>query len=279
MALTKPLSNFLINPSFLKNLRKKKNLKIIDCRWYLEDPNRGKIEFEKTHIDNAIFFDVEKLCDHTSDLPHMLPKIKHFTEYVRKHNLNIKDEIIIYDQVGFFSSARAWFCFKYFGYLNVKILNGGYQAWIRQKNYNKNNISKKDTSKFSTKIKADPQLVINKINIQINLKKKKCQIIDARPIKRFLGLVSEPRPSLNRGNIDSSINIPFVDIVKRNGYLKNLINLKKLIIKKNLKKEDLIICYCGSGITACNIFFVLSILGFKKIKLYDGSWAEWGKKI
>ena len=279
MALTKPLSSFLINPSLLKTMNNKRNLKIIDCRWYLEDPKKGGIEFEKSHIDNAIFFDIEKLSDLSSNLPHTLPKTKDFYEYVRKHNLNIDDRIIIYDQIGFFSSARVWFCFKYFGYKNVQILNGGYQAWNRKKIHTQNRFSNKFNIKFSSKIKGNSELVISKSDIKKKLKDKNFQIIDARPAKRFQGLVPEPRPFLNKGNINSSINVPFIDIVKKNGYLKNTKDLKKIFLRKKIKKKNFVICYCGSGITACNIFFVLSILGFKKVKLYDGSWAEWGKEI
>ena len=64
----------------------------------------------------------------------------------------------------------------------------------------------------------------------------------------------------------------------KKGQLFSESKLKKLFEKKiDFEKTSEIICSCGSGITACNILFSLNLIGFKKFKLYDGSWAEWGK--
>ena len=93
-----------------------------------------------------------------------------------------------------------------------------------------------------------------------------------------MGIVPEPRDDLKRGSIKNSINIPYTELVEKNGKILNPKKLKKLLEKKiNFSKIKEIICSCGSGITACNIIFALKILGEKKVKLYDGSWAEWGK--
>ena len=110
-------------------------------------------------------------------------------------------------------------------------------------------------------------------------KDKKTIIIDARPRNRFLGLEEEPRKNLKKGNIPGSINIPFTDLVDKKGRFLSKSVLKKKFEKKiNFSFIKRIICTCGSGITACNIIFGLDLLGVQNIKLYDGSWAEWGKK-
>ena len=70
--------------------------------------------------------------------------------------------------------------------------------------------------------------------------------------------------------------MPFNKIYDLTGKLKGKTDLIKLF--KNLSKNKEVICYCGSGVTACNLIFVLNLLNFTNIKLYDGSWAEWGKK-
>ena len=103
------------------------------------------------------------------------------------------------------------------------------------------------------------------------------QIIDARPVSRFLEKIQEPRQNLRKGNIKNITNIYFGEIINNCGKLKSNHKLIEIFNIYNKKKET--VCYCGSGITACNIIFVLNILNFGKIKLYDGSWAEWGKKI
>ena len=78
------------------------------------------------------------------------------------------------------------------------------------------------------------------------MKKRKFKIIDARPKSRFEGIQQEPRPGLIKGNIKSSINIPFDKITKKNGYLKNL-RSRKYNFKNKIYRKDNIVCYCGLG--------------------------------
>ena len=87
MALNTSFKKYLISPNEL--FRKKKiNIRIIDCRWYLEDNKKGLKEFLKSHIKNSIFLDIEKLSGN-SDLPHMLPSSIKFNKFINSNGLNL----------------------------------------------------------------------------------------------------------------------------------------------------------------------------------------------
>ena len=268
-------NNNLISATELKKELNNKKIKILDARWFLEDSQKGKKLFDKLHIPKAIFFDINNLSDKTSDLPHMLPKKLIFKKYLDENGISKENEIIVYDQVGFFSSARAWFTFKYFGFNKVKILNEGFLMWEKKNYPTDNKIHKKETT--NNKLTENKDLLENKAFIEKNIKSKNILVIDARSRKRFLGIEKEPRKNLKSGNIPGSINIPYSSLSK-NGRFLNLKDLSKVFNTKLSLKEQKIICSCGSGITACNLIFALDILGYNNVKLYDGSWAEWGKK-
>ena len=279
MALS--LSSYRKNVILAKELFKKinfSNVKILDCRWYLNKPEKASMEFNISHLPNSIFFDIEKLSDNESQNPHMLPQISNFNSFISKHNIRKNDFIVFYDQNGYFSSSRVWFTFKYFKFKNLRILDGGLSNWIKMK-YPITSKTKK-RKYLNTKMKFCPKSVISKSQIEYKLSNNEdTVIIDARPRKRFLGITPEPRKNLRRGNINGSINVPFDEISQKNGKLRSINELDKLfsfLKKKGINQE--IICSCGSGITACNLIFALNILGYRNLKLYDGSWAEWGKK-
>jgi len=268
-------NNHLISAIELKKKLNNKKVKILDARWFLEDSQKGRRLYDKQHIPQAIFFDINNLSDKTSDLPHMLPKKEIFKKYLDENGISKEDEIIVYDQIGFFSSARVWFTFKYFSFNKVKILNEGFLMW-QKKNYpTENTIHKKKT--INNKLTENKDLLENKAFIKKNIKNKNILIIDARSRKRFLGIEKEPRKNLKSGNIPGSINIPY-SLLSKNGKFLNYKDLSKVFNTELSLKKQKIICSCGSGITACNLIFALNILGYNNVKLYDGSWAEWGKK-
>lgn len=277
--MKKKYEKFIINPSNLTCKLSNNNLRLIDCRWYLENIRKGKEEYLKNHIPGAIFFDIEKISDNSKEIPHMIPETNKFSKYLNTNNIEKKNSIVIYDQNGFFCSARVWFIFKLFGFKDVRILNGGYRLWIENKLKTTCDFKKNKKNETKVDIKKNRKMIASKKYLEKNLEKKQKLIIDARPEKRFLGIVAEPRKNLKKGKIKGSINIPFNTFVNENGEFKNLEYIKEFLDKKiNFLNVREIVCSCGSGITACNIILALNLIGFNNIKLYDGSWAEWGKK-
>ena len=238
MALKNLISKLVINCEELFTLKNSTNVKIIDCRWYLNKPDRGRLEYKNSHIENAIYFNIERLSDNSIDLPHMFPTNEQIQKFFRKKGINIDDEIIIYDQTGFFCSGRVWFIFRVFGFKKIRILNGGFSEWTKHNLPVTNKIKKTKKSDFICN-SFESKRIVNKKQLEKIIVKNDCNIkvIDARPQNRFLGIEKEPRPNLKKGRIRNSINIPF-EVITKNMLIKNFDELKHLIFnQKKIKKK------------------------------------------
>ena len=124
----------LVSTNWLYKNINNKNLVLLDCSWHMPIERRnGGEEFNKMHIKNAYFFDIDKISDLKTNLPHMLPSKKKFEEKIRKFGVNQNSLIVVYDIKGIFSSPRVWWMFKYFGHKNVFVLNGGLKKWLKEK--------------------------------------------------------------------------------------------------------------------------------------------------
>ena len=103
---------------------------ILDGSWYLpSDPRDPYEEFLQARIPGAIFFDIDKISDTSSPLPHMLPSPEQFSLQMRKMGIGDGMQIIVYDAHGMFSAARVWWTFRAMGNENVAVLNGGLAKW------------------------------------------------------------------------------------------------------------------------------------------------------
>ena len=256
-------------------------VKIIDSSWHMPNiPRNGHEEYKREHIKNAIFFDIDKFSNKKSDLPHMLPDKKNWEEIVSNLGISNEDRIIVYDNSDVFSACRCWYTFIFFGHKPnlISVLDGGFQKWKKE---NRKFTSKKTNIKKNTYIanKLD-KLVKSKDEIEDNIIKKKFKVVDARSKNRFLGLEKEPRPGLRSGSIQNSYCLPFNEIINK----ENKTFLEKKIIKEKFAKlgiieENNVVFSCGSGITAAVLSLAYSLINDKYLPtVYDGSWAEYGKK-
>ena len=270
----------LISAKFaLENLYNKTNVVFIDSTFHLPNSGRNALEeFNTCHIPNARFFDINKISEQSSNLPHMLPSESFFSKMVGKLGINNDDTVVAYDNSIFFSSARAWWMFKIFGHKNLKIIDGGFKAWKDQGGPLE---SKKNVFKNTTYIsqKVNYKLYDNLDNIMEDLNNYRNKvIIDARGEERFLGQVEEPRPKVRSGHIPSSLNIPISSLIdKKTNCFKSTSEINQIFIDIGITNKDAeLVMTCGSGVTACGLAIAANSLGFKNVKVYDGSWSEWG---
>jgi thiosulfate/3-mercaptopyruvate sulfurtransferase len=266
----------LVSTNWLyKNINNKK-LVIFDCSWYMPIENKNPIrDYKHGHIKGAYFFDIEKISNVKSSLPHMLPKKEEFVKKIM--NFNIKDNTIIvtYCTENIMGAARAWWMFKYFGFQNIFILNGGLSKWKKEKKPVSKSKSKYKKTNYNFTINNE-WLTNQKKIIQI-INNRKYLIIDARNSERFKGNEKEARKGVRSGHIPKSKNIYWQSMITKNGTFKNKSSIKKIFGEYKIKNKDLIFT-CGSGISACVLS--LSLMHSFNIKgsVYDGSWAEWGSK-
>jgi thiosulfate/3-mercaptopyruvate sulfurtransferase len=228
-------------------------------------------------IPSARFFDLKnKFSDVSAPFPTTFPPEEQFTKSAQELGINKDSAIVIYDDIGIYSSPRAWWLFKAFGHDNVTILDGGLPAW---KNAGFQIESKQNYSGKSGNFQARyrPELMKFFEDIKKEFQDKKHLIIDARSERRFNGLDPEPRAGLRRGTIPNSVNIPFEDLLL-NQHFKGKEELKT-VFKKFAREEDQITFSCGSGITACVLALGAEMAGYKNVSVYDGSWTEWGSLV
>jgi len=266
-----------VTPAWLAAHLDDRNVVAVDASFYLPDEGKdADALFRQAHIPGAVRFDVDTVADRSVALPHMLPSAATFADMVGALGISESMTIVIYDATDLIGGARAWWMFEHYGARNVRVLEGGFKAWIAGDYPVEAGASRRQPTTFAASFDAAP--VVDADAVLAASTSGSAQIVDARSAPRYAGSVPEPRPGLRSGHIPGARNVAWRELVDESGRLRDPGAIAAAFAKAGVDIDKPIITTCGSGVSACVLLLGLEQLGRGDGRLYDGSWSEWGAR-
>ena len=265
----------LVSTEWLEGELGAPDLKIIDATAFLPGTGRdARAEYEQEHIPGAVFLDLADVIDSDSPYPHMLPSEARFVS--RMQSLGARDgaRFVVYDNSPLHSAARIWWMLKAFGAHYVALLDGGLQKWKAEGRPLAAGREPHRHGHFTAFL--DGEAVVDKATVRGLVGAGSHEIVDARSPARFAGTEAEPRPGLASGHIPGARNLPQGALFEPDNSWKRGDALRAAFEAAGVDLSRPMVTTCGSGVTAAVLLFGAQLLGKKDVRLYDGSWSEWG---
>lgn len=247
--------------------------RLCDCRFNLGDPKAGRAAWEQSHLPGARHVDMEA----DLSLPHRpgktgrhpLPERDAWIEQVCSWGISPRELVVCYDDNGGAGASRLWWMLQWIGHDNAVVLDGGLQAWVAA------------GGKLDTSLRQVPPLTDRPYTARLSLThlvqaadidSKHQLLLDARDRARFRGENETIDPVA--GHIPGALASPWTENLQADGHFKHRDALHEKFAA--VAASDLqVVCYCGSGVTACHNILALVHAGFVMPSLYAGSWSEW----
>ena len=259
-------------PEWVYQSLNEKNLRMIDCQFSLSDKSLGKDKYLESHIPGAVFMDVSK--DLSSPIlkhggRHPLPPRKEFINKMKSIGIHEQSVMVAYDGGEVAFAGRFLWLAQLYGYERVYVLNGGFRAWLEKGYPVTKEIPDLASTDYEPEKTKDIAVSYSEVKEWVENSRYGC-LIDSREANRYKG-IHEPIDK-KAGRIPGAINMVWTDNFS-NGYYLPAKKLEKRF--EYLNKNEPIILYCGSGITATPNYIALKEAGFTNVKIYAGSFSDW----
>jgi thiosulfate/3-mercaptopyruvate sulfurtransferase len=243
-------------------LNKSEDLLLVDTRPFTE--------YSMGHIQGAVNIDLFQF--HWLDTSKV--GIRQFVRQSRilLSNIGVRNEksVVFYDNVSGMSAARGVWLLLYFSHKKTSLLDGGFDKWKKEGHHVETKTNRYVKSNF--KGKPNATVLATAVEIEKSIENKSTMLLDARTKEEFAGRQVR---AARAGHIPSAINIDWEENIQ-GGSFKTKEELAKLY--SNIPIDSKVVTYCQGGYRAANTFVALKILGYKNVKMYLGSWGEWGNR-
>src|ERR1700691_5075434 len=205
-------------------------------------------------------------------------------DLLSKSGISNDTTILLYGDNNNWFAAYAFWQLKYYGHKDVRLVNGGRKKWVEEKRPLTTEATKVEATKYRA-TGPDESIRARKEDVFGVLEKKKAaQLVDVRSGDEFTGKIIAPpglsETALRGGHIPGAANIPWAQAANEDGTFKSADALQQIYDQKGVTGANELIAYCRIGERSSHTWFVLKyLLGYDKVKNYDGSWTEWGNLV
>lgn len=262
----------VISVAELAELRAEPDLRLVDCRASLQDPEAGRELYRQGHLPGASFADL--LTDLSGPIisgktgRHPLPPIEAFVARVRSWGISDGSQVVCYDDASGAFAARLWWLLRWLGHDAVAVLDGGYAAWTAAGQPITAQAPILAVGDFSPRSHTD--WLVQARDLSESAARK---VFDARAPERYRGDVEPIDPVA--GHIPGAVNLPFSENLRAGKFLPPAELRQRLAAALGDTAPEDAVVYCGSGVTACHDILAFAHAGLPLPKLYAGSWSEW----
>ncbi|MFZ0554930.1 MAG: sulfurtransferase [Nitrososphaeraceae archaeon] len=267
---------------------------LVDTQWaeeHLKDPKvriaevdyDSRANYELGHIPGAVLFDWKN--DINDPLTRNVLTKESCQNLLQNAGINNDTTLLLYGDFNNWFAAFAFWVLKYYGYKDVRLINGGRKKWLQEDRALTKEVPSYPKGNFAAN-EPDSQIRIFLDGVKRAVSAPGLKMVDVRSPKEFSGEILAPpeyptEHAQRGGHIPGAVNIPWAQAVNDgDGTFKNTEELKQLYESKGITPDKEIIAYCRIGERSSHTWFVLKyLLGYPNVKNYDGSWTEWGNMI
>jgi thiosulfate/3-mercaptopyruvate sulfurtransferase len=248
---------------------------IVDCRFDLSDTEAGEREYERRHIPGAIYASLDR------DLSgprtgrngrHPLPEPAALADTFGRLGIGDATQVIAYDQDSGIFASRLWWALRWLGHDAVAVVDGGFAKWTAEGRPTTEGRETRSAQSFTAALR--PAMVVGADEVEAIRANRQWRLVDARAPERFSGETETIDKAA--GHIPGAVNHFYKLNLSDRGTFRPATELRARIAPTlGDVQADRIVCYCGSGVTACHNLLALEQAGVHGAKLYPGSWSEW----
>jgi thiosulfate/3-mercaptopyruvate sulfurtransferase len=255
-----------------------------DSNVRIAESNEDPLLYNSDHIPGAVEIDWTR--DLNDPVRRDYLNRAGFENLMRRIGATRDTTIVLYGDKNNWWATYAFWVLQLFGHTNVRIMDGGRQKWINEKRPLSREVPKLPRTQYQTPERDDSRLRAFRDQVLQHVERR-LPLVDVRSPEEYRGerlhMPDYPNEgALRGGHIPGALSIPWGRAVNQeDGTFKDAAELRKLYLEENhLRPEDDVIAYCRIGERSSHTWFVLTyLLGFPKVRNYDGSWTEWGNLV
>jgi thiosulfate/3-mercaptopyruvate sulfurtransferase len=265
----------LISTSALAKCVDERTAIVIDCRFKLDDPAWGDRVFRASHVPGAVYAHLDRDLSGRktgTNGRHPLPDIGALASTLGRLGVGNGVQVVAYDQDNGIYASRLWWMLRWVGHDAVAVLDGGFAAWISEQRPVEHGEAAPTPASFVAAPRRE--MIVDVNGVEAITGSRSALLLDARAPQRYRGETE----TLDRvaGHIPTASNYFYQQNVDDQGMFRSADDLRAQFGRAlgSTSPRD-VVCYCGSGVTACHNLLALEHAGLTGARLYPGSWSEW----